>query len=73
MLTFLPTVSALGFRTEIDTTGELNLVQVSSPSNSVDFANICLCDVTVNSCDAYCCCDDDCAQSVLDTWMADYD
>lgn len=28
----------------------------------------CTCDVTLNSCDAYCCCDTDCEAPVLALW-----
>ena len=28
----------------------------------------CTCDVTLNSCDAYCCCDTDCSSEVRDYW-----
>lgn len=34
--------------------------------------NICTCDVTLNSCDAYCCCDRDCSADVLNFWQANY-
>ena len=32
----------------------------------------CLCDITKNSCDAYCCCDPDCDASVKDFWNENY-
>ena len=28
----------------------------------------CKCDLTAGSCDAYCCCDQDCGQEILDLW-----
>lgn len=28
----------------------------------------CICDVTKNSCDAYCCCDSDCKSILIDEW-----
>lgn len=31
----------------------------------------CVCDITANQCDAYCCCDQDCSQAVLNVWQAD--
>lgn len=33
----------------------------------------CVCDITLNQCDANCCCDSDCSQAVLDIWQADED
>ena len=32
----------------------------------------CMCDLTRNACDAYCCCDEDCG-AIRDVWKADYD
>lgn len=32
----------------------------------------CMCDLTRNACDAYCCCDEDCGD-IRDVWKADYD
>ena len=33
----------------------------------------CMCDLTRNACDAYCCCDLDCGAAILDVWKTDYD
>lgn len=32
----------------------------------------CTCDVTLNSCDTYCCCDTDCPSEILNFWNANY-
>ena len=32
----------------------------------------CACDLTKNSCDAYCCCDTDCEETVLTFWRENY-
>lgn len=31
----------------------------------------CICDITRNSCDVYCCCDSDCAKSLIKEWDLD--
>lgn len=31
----------------------------------------CVCDLTIESCDAYCCCDSDCVSSVINVWKSD--
>ena len=33
----------------------------------------CGCDITANSCDAYCCCDLDCDEGIRNFWKSDYD
>ena len=33
----------------------------------------CICDITANSCDAYCCCDPDCDSGILTLWNDNYD
>ena len=33
----------------------------------------CMCDLTRNACDAYCCCDEDCGAAILAVWKSDYD
>ena len=33
----------------------------------------CTCDITRGSCDAYCCCDPDCNESIKDVWKENYD
>ena len=33
----------------------------------------CMCDITRNACDAYCCCDLDCGAAILEVWKSDYD
>ena len=33
----------------------------------------CICDITSNSCDAYCCCDPDCNKDILTMWNNNYD
>lgn len=30
-----------------------------------------MCDITRNQCDAYCCCDSDCSEEVLEAWQAE--
>lgn len=44
---------------------------IADESNEIikddDPAN-CVCDLTLNSCDAFCCCDSDCAADVISTW-----
>lgn len=32
---------------------------------------VCTCDLTPNSCDYLCCCDQDCPNSITTTWMND--
>lgn len=32
----------------------------------------CTCDKTLNSCDIYCCCDQDCSKDVIDYWNTHY-
>ena len=33
----------------------------------------CSCDRTLNQCDSYCCCDQDCSTPILDFWKSNYD
>ena len=33
----------------------------------------CMCDLTRNACDAYCCCDVDCGAAILEVWNSKYD
>ncbi len=35
--------------------------------------NTCACDMTYNSCDAYCCCDQDCPAAMLSNWNQNTD
>jgi len=56
----------------------INPALVSVESVSVDVTidknafGTCSCDLTRNSCDAYCCCDTDCGTAILDVWNNDY-
>jgi hypothetical protein len=39
----------------------------TSTSSKGDFSE-CRCDLTTNTCDAYCCCDDDCNDDIIIRW-----
>ena len=71
--------AGLGFQTPIVINPEdIKLEGSSVPEGSNLIArNIwrdkCACDITAKSCDAYCCCDTDCDQSILDVWRGDWD
>ena len=41
--------------------------------NSREPLGKCMCDITANACDAYCCCDLDCDQAIRDVWNSNYD
>lgn len=51
---------------------DLTLVDTNKVTNDLSVENSalggCTCDVTLNSCDAYCCCDTDCAAEIRDYW-----
>lgn len=42
------------------------------PTNDVDLKcnalGLCTCDITLNSCDAYCDCDPDCGKQITEVW-----
>jgi hypothetical protein len=45
--------------------------QIDTARKSTDTANAlgsCTCDITLGSCDAYCCCDRDCAPEITAFW-----
>ena len=48
--------------------------EITSGTPTVDVSTVdpnigsCKCDITAGSCDAYCCCDQDCGQDILDSW-----
>ena len=54
-------------------------ITVDTESVSVDTTveknayGTCLCDLTRNACDAYCCCDTDCGTAILETWKDNYE
>jgi len=43
--------------------------QVSVENNAL---GTCTCDITKGSCDAYCCCDTECASDILAIWNSNY-
>jgi hypothetical protein len=49
-----------------------SLIDTTKVTNDISVQNSalggCTCDVTLNSCDAYCCCDTDCSKDVRDYW-----
>ena len=51
---------------------DLSLIDTTKVTNDISVQNSalggCTCDVTFNSCDAYCCCDTDCSKEVRDYW-----
>lgn len=52
-------------------------IQKDAVSTDVSVENTalgsCICDITANSCDTYCCCDPDCDADILKFWNANYD
>ena len=54
--------------TKIDTEALTNDVSVTNTA-----LGSCSCDITFGSCDAYCCCDNDCAADILTVWKSNYD
>ena len=53
--------------------GQIDLEGVSTDVTVKDTAlGACICDITSNSCDAYCCCDTDCNPKVLEFWNQNY-
>jgi len=54
--------------------GQINTESVSTDVNVKGTAlGSCNCDITANSCDAYCCCDPDCDAGILKLWNSNYD
>ena len=45
---------------------------VDVAENSSDTIGKCTCDITMNSCDAYCCCDTDCTEPIRSFWNLNY-
>jgi hypothetical protein len=54
--------------------GTVNPKAVSTPliDNTAAFGT-CNCDRTLNQCDAYCCCDTECSDAILQFWKSNYD
>ncbi|TNV81215.1 hypothetical protein FGO68_gene9424 [Halteria grandinella] len=52
---------------------KVNLQAVTTPLVENTAFGACSCDRTLNSCDAYCCCDQDCSSPILDFWKSNFD
>lgn len=52
---------------------KVNKDAVTTPLIDNTAFGTCNCDRTLNSCDAYCCCDQDCSTAILDFWRSNYD
>lgn len=52
--------------------GSINTNDLTTPVYDKTGFGICTCDKTLNSCDTYCCCDNDCSSSILSYWKANY-
>ena len=50
-----------------------DLAKIDETKESIDYVantnfNICSCDMTSDSCDAFCCCDESCPEAVTTEW-----
>lgn len=53
---------------------KVDITKVSTDVSTENSAlNSCQCDITRGSCDAYCCCDTDCDDNILNEWRSRYD
>ena len=75
-VTWQPSCQVHAFKRKYKDVYTLPLQGEKEPSQKVDKENalkFCPCDVTANSCDAYCCCDyNDCAKEVITFWTENY-
>ena len=52
--------------------GMVSTTNVTTPIVDNTAFGACECDRTLNSCDVYCCCDQDCSAPILQYWQANY-
>ena len=48
--------------------GTVNPNATTTPIDEKTGFGTCTCDKTLNTCDIYCCCDNDCSAAILDYW-----
>ena len=54
------------------TTDSVDYSSETTPVVANSALGSCTCDKTLNSCDIYCCCDNDCSAEVLEYWNNNY-
>ena len=52
--------------------GTVNTNVATTPVTANTGFGTCMCDLTLNSCDVYCCCDTECSTAILNYWNANY-
>jgi hypothetical protein len=57
----------------IDTSGKFEPDKITTPQTKNIALGSCPCDLTLNSCDVFCCCDADCSSDILDFWNTNYE
>lgn len=50
----------------------VNAQAITTPVVANTALGQCTCDITLNSCDIYCCCDTDCSATILQFWNSNY-
>jgi len=71
-LTFLGGAEAFNRLYPIDATAVGDTSSVTTEVIPNNAFGECKCDLTLNSCDVYCCCDDDCNADILAYWKENY-
>ena len=64
--------TAIAFKRLYPTDGNIDKEKTSADLNEDNVGSLCSCDLTLNSCDAFCCCDNDCQAEVLNFWKENY-
>lgn len=52
--------------------GAVDTNSITTPIDEKTGFGTCTCDKTLNTCDTYCCCDNDCSTAILDYWKSNY-
>ena len=52
----------------IDRSGKFEPDKITTAQTKNIALGSCPCDLTLNSCDVYCCCDNDCAPEITEFW-----
>ena len=68
----LATANALKKKVPIDPALVADTLTATVSDAELNAFGQCRCDITLNSCDPYCCCDTDCDADVRNFWMENY-
>ena len=56
----------------IDKSGKFEPDKITTAQTKNIALGSCPCDLTLNSCDVYCCCDSDCSSEIINFWNENY-